>query len=112
MQPYSSDDERYKFSTDSVSIDTEDPLEYIKHGKPHREQAADKELFIHSAKAKTVIDNDRFQTIYKQMQDAIEEAEEECEPPEYLPREDDHNNIEYKFYMCNINFKKLEKRQT
>ena len=46
------------------------------------------------------------------MQDAIAQAEDICEPPEYLPKEDDHNNIEYKFYMCNITFNKLEKRHT
>ena len=113
MLPDSDDEERLMFSTDSVSIDTEEPLENIKHKRPLNDghQSRDK-IFIHSDKAKTVIDNERFKAIYEQMQDAIAQAEDLCEPPEYLPKEDDHNNIEYKFYMCNITFSKLEKRHT
>ena len=57
-----------------------------------------------------MIDNSEFKVLYEQMQDAIALAEEKCEPPEYLPREDDENNVEYKFYMCNITFSKLERR--
>ena len=101
------------YSTDSISIDTEEPLENLKHRKYQLTGESNRDkLFIHSQKAQSVIENERFKALYEQMQDAIAQAEDICEPPEYLPKEDDHNNIEYKFYMCNITFNKLEKRHT